>query len=77
MSRTLSRLPLKQIGIVGFRFTRSQALDPIPGELSADCVGIKIFYREVRWIDSKGDSVGCRESNGLSSAQKPNEQDRL
>jgi hypothetical protein len=73
----LNRLTLKKVAIVGFRFTHRHALNPVPGELSANCMGPEIFYSEIHGIDSKGNAVSRHKSNWRLSTHKSDDQEGL
>ena len=75
--RRAVRLPLEQIAIIRFWFARSHALDSAPRERGTDCVGPKIFYCEVRGIDSNRDMIPGRKSNRGSRTLKSDAQNRL
>ena len=73
----LNRLTLKKVAIVGFWFTHRHALNPVPGELSANCMGSEIFYSEIHRVDSKRHAIAGHKSNWSLSTHKSDDQESL
>jgi hypothetical protein len=74
---TPSWLSLKKVAVVRFRFTHCHALNTIPGEFSANCVGPEIFNGEVHGIHAKGNAVARYKPNWALPIHKPDDEDRL